>query len=286
MGRRHHKKYESSSSESSCSESESCHSDSEKSYVSESELDEVECKLTKKMERLYCKFLWRLRREPCLMINGSDAHAAMYSNTVHSIPVGEVVPMDIPQYLVNIVFNPLDNSLTVQRDGLYYFSYTVIFDQPCQIAVFVNNIADPSTTVGNNSGATITVGTQLLRLNAGDKVDVRNWKSNSTLTLAFPAAGDQSLSTTNADFTLFKIAPLVTKCGEFPAPFPAPTCPDCVQEPHTPPQSPPHHPKPECHKDNKCEKKFQKLDKNNDGTVSYEEYKKYCEKRRKHHHKH
>lgn len=291
MGRRHHKKYESSSSESSCTESESeySHSCSEKSYVSESELGEVEHKLTKKMERLYCKFLWKLRREPCLFINGSDAHAAMYSNTVHTIPVGSVVPMDFPQYLVNIVYNPLDSSLTVQRDGLYYFSYTVIFDQPCQIAVFVNNVADPSTVVGNNSGATITVGTQLLRLNAGDKVDLRNWKSNSTLTTAFPAAGDQSIATTNADFALFKIAPLVSKCGEFPTPFPTPSCPDCPHEPHTPPpQHPPCPPprphSPDCHKDKKCEKKFNKLDKNDDGVLSYEEYKKYCEKRRKHRH--
>lgn len=291
MGRRHHKKYE-SSSESSCSESESEYScsASEKSYVSDSELEEVECKLTKKMERLYCKFLWRLRREPCLMINGSDAHAAMYSNTNHTVAVGDTVPMDASQFAVNIVFNPVNNSLTVLRDGLYYFSYNIQFDQPCQIAVFINDAPELTAVTGNNSGATTTVGQQLLRLNAGDKVDLRNWKSNSTLHMSFPAAGDQSIATTNADFTLFKIAPLVSKCGEFPAPLPQPTCPECQQEPHTPPQSPPHSPKHEspkkCHKDNKCEKKFEKLDKNNDGVLSYEEYKKYCEKRRKHHRKH
>lgn len=288
MGRRHHKKYESSSS-SSCSESESEYScsDSHKSYVSDSELEEVEHKLTKKMERLYCKFLWRLRREPCLLINGSDAHASMYSTSVHTVAVGDVIPMDNVQYAVNVVFNPLDNSLTVLRDGLYFFSYNVIFDQPCQIAIFVNNVLDTSTINGNNSGSSPTPGQQLLRLNAGDKIDIRNWKSNSSITMAFPAAGDQTLPTTNADFTLFKIAPPVSKCGELPAPFPQSTCPECQQEPHTPPHTPPKPPKPdECQKDNKCEKKFEKLDKNNDGMLSYEEYKKYCEKRRKHHRKH
>lgn len=288
MGRSHYKKHE-SSSESSCSESEYSCSESEKSYVSESELDEVECKLTKKMERLYCKFLWRLRREPCLMINGSDAHASMYSTSVHTIAVGETIPMDNAQYAVNIVFNPLDNSLTVQRDGLYFFAFNIHFDQPCQIAVFVNDIVDTTAITGNNSGSTTTVGQQLLRLNAGDKVDLRNWKSNSSITTSFPAAGDLTLPTINADFTLFKIAPLVTKCGEFPVPFPTPTCQDCEHEPHTPPHSPPHHPHPhhdspkKCHKDKKCEKKFKKLDKNDDGVLSYDEYKKYCEKRRKHH---
>jgi len=295
MGRRHHKKYESSSSESSCTESESeySHSESENSYVSESELGEVENKLTKKMERLYCKFLWRLRREPCLLVNGSDAHAAMYSTSVHIVAVGDTVPMDNVQYSVNIVFNPLDNSLTVQRDGLYFFSYNIQFDQPCQLAVFINNAVNNTAISGNNSGATTTVGQQLLRLNAGDKVDLRNWKSNSSITMSFPASGDQTLPTTNADFTLFKIAPLVDVCGAFPQPFLAPTCPDCQQEPHTPPQSPPHSPKKcspkqspkKCHNhDKKCEKKFKKLDKNDDGVLSYEEYKKQCEKRRRHHH--
>jgi len=95
-------------------------------------------------------------------------------------------------------------------------------------------------------------------------------------------AGDQTIPTTNADFTLFKIAPLISKCGAFQAPFTAPTCPEC-QEEQQPPCPPPRHHSPECHKDKKCEKKFKKLDKNDDGVVSYEEYKKYCEKRRKHH---
>jgi hypothetical protein len=287
MGRHHQKKYESSSSdsESSCSS----HSDSTGSSVSEHELHEVECKLTKKMERLYCKFLWKLRREPCLMINGSDAHAAMYSTSVHTVAVGDTIPMDSAQYAVNIVFNPIDNSLTVQRDGLYFFAYNIQFDQPCQLAVFINDVVDTTAIAGNNSGATTTVGQQLLRLNAGDKVDLRNWKSNSSITTSFPAAGDQTLPTTNADFTLFKIAPLVTKCGNFPEPFLTPTCHECEHEPHTPPHSPPKHCSPKhspkkCHsKDKKCERKFNKLDKNDDGVLSYDEYKKYCEKRHRHH---
>jgi hypothetical protein len=291
MGRRHHRKYESSSSESSCTESESehSHSCSEKSYVSESELDEVEHKLTKKMERLYCKFLWRLRREPCLFINGADAYASMYSTSVHTVAVGDTVPMDFGQDLTNVTFDPLNNSLVVHRSGIYYYNYYISFDQPCQIAVFVNDVVLPSTVTGNNSGANPTSGGQLLFLNVGDKVDLRNWKSNSPLTTTFIASGDISIPTTNADFTLYKIAPLPALCGPTPEPFPAPTCPDCPHEPHTPPhQHPPCPPpvphSPECHKDKKCEKKFKKLDKNDDGVLSYEEYKKYCEKRRKHHH--
>lgn len=212
----------------------------------------------------------------------------MYNTQVETIPIGASVPFQFAQYLVNILHNPGDTFFTVQRNGLYYFSYNIIFDQPCQIAIFINGVLDTSTVTGNNSGANPTVNTQLLRLKAGDTVELRNWKSNSPLTLAFPAAGDQTLQTTNADFTIFKIAPLVEDCGAFPEPFPKPTCP-CDggnEEPCSP--KPPHPPSPpkECKKDRKCRREFEKLDENKDGTLSYEEYKKKCEKRKKHHKKH
>jgi len=290
MGR-HHKKYESSSSSSSESESESCYSsDSSHSSVSESELESelehLEHKFDKKLEKLYCKFLWRLRREPCLLVNGSDAHGNMFNTQVETIPVGAAIPFQYNQVLINITHNAGDDFFTVLRDGLYFFSYNIIFDQPCQIAVFVNGVLDASTVTGNNSGASVTANSQLLRLKAGDIVQLKNWKSNSPLTLAFPAAGDQTLQTTNADFTIFKIAPLVTECGPFPEPFPKPTCEECQEHPPTPPKPPcPPTPPKECKKDKKCRRKFDKMDKNKDGAISYDEFKKSC-KERKHHKKH
>jgi len=298
MGRRHHSKkhYSSSSeSESECSSSDySSGSDSDcsrssrssrssSSSVSEHELHELECRFNKKLEKMYCKFLWRLRREPCLLVNGSDAHGNMYSTIVQTIPVGAAVPFQYNQVLHNITHNPGDSFFTVQRDGLYYFSYNIIFDQPCQIAIFINGVLDGSTVNGNNSGATITSNTQLINLKAGDIVEMRNWKSNSALTLAFPAAGDQTLPTTNADFTIFKIAPNDLICGDTPAPFPNPTCVECQDGEQEPPK-PPCPPK-ECKKDKKCRREFEKMDENKDGTISYEEFKKMCAKKKKHHHK-
>ena len=280
MGRRHHKKYESCSSESSDSESSYC-SESSGSSVSEHELRAVECKLTKKMERLYCKFLWKLRREPCLLVNGSDAHASVYSYTVHSTAPGGNILFDKSQFAINVDYTDGDDFLTVRRTGLYFFSWNAQFNEPCQLGLFVNGVLDPTTVMSNNSGATVTAASQMLRLTTGDVIQLRNLGYN-IITSTLAAAGNPSLQSQNVDFTLFKIAPLVDICGAFPEPFPAPTCPDCVQEPHTPPPCPPCPPKPECNKVTKCENKFNKLDKNNDGVLSYDEYKKYCEKRRKH----
>jgi hypothetical protein len=286
MGRRHHKKYESSSSES--SDSESCYSSSSSgSSVSEHELQEVECKLNKKMERLYCKFLYKLRREPCLLVNGSDAHASVYSYTVHSTAPGGNVEFDKSQYAVNVDYTDGDDFLTVRRTGLYFFSWNAQFNEPCQLGIYVNGVLDATTVMSNNSGATVTAASQMLRLTTGDVIQIRNL-GNNIITSTLAAAGNPLLQSQNFDFTLFKISPNRDVCGAFPEPFTMPTCPDCPQEPHTPPHSPPKphcSPKhsPKCNKDNKCEKKFKKLDKNDDGVLSYEEYKKQCEKRRRHH---
>jgi hypothetical protein len=289
MGRRHHKKYESSSSESSCTESESEYScSSSGSSVSEHELREVEHKLTKKMERLYCKFLWKLRREPCLLVNGSDAHASVYSYTVHSTTPGGNIVFDKSQYAVNVDYTDGDDFITVRRTGLYFFSWNAQFNEPCQLGLFVNGVLDATTVMSNNSGATVTAASQMLRLTTGDVIQIRNL-GNNIITSTLAATGNPLLQSQNFDFTLFKIAPLIDICGAFPEPYPAPTCPDCPQEPHTPPPHhppcpPPHPHSPKCNKDKKCEKKFNKLDKNDDGMLSYDEYKKYCEKRRKHNH--
>ena len=177
MGRRNHsKKHYSSSSE---SESE-CHSDyssgsdsdcsrssrSTSSSVSEHEIHELECRFNKKLEKQYCKFLWRLRREPCLFVNGCDAYGSVYNQAVETIAIGDAIPFQFNHNMLNITHNAGDDFVTVLRDGIYYYEFNITFDQPCQIAVFVNCILDPTTVIGNNSGATMTVASQLLTLKA------------------------------------------------------------------------------------------------------------------------
>jgi hypothetical protein len=303
MGRRHSKRYETSSSESESSYS----SDSSRSSVSESELDEVECKLTKKIEGLYCKILWNLRREPCLMLNGSDAHATVYSNTIHTTLPGANVVFDLAQYATNVDYNNGDDYLIVRRTGLYYFAWTATFNEPCQLAIFINTVLDPTTVISNNSGATVTAETQMLRLLNGDRIELRNIGSN-TLTSANSSVGN-GLASQNVDFTIFKIAPNRDVCGPFPIPFEKGRCCDNVEKwncadknhdgqisaceekdynkgNHSKPCSRPSSPPPPCAKEDKCEKKFEKLDCNKDGQLSLEEYKKGCEKRKhKHHHR-
>jgi hypothetical protein len=303
MGRRHTKRYETSSSESESSYS----SDSSRSSVSESDLDEVECKLTKRIEGLYCKILWNLRREPCLMVNGSDAHGSVYSNTFHTTPSGGNIVFDLSQYATNVDFTNGADFLVVQRTGLYFFSWTATFNEPCILGLYVNTVLDPTTVVANNSGATVTVGCQLIRLLSGDKIELRNLGLNP-LTSAPPAV-NPTFITQNVDFTIFKIAPNRDVCGDFPIPFEKGRCCDnvekwncadknrdnqisaCEEKDYNKEYKKPcsrsrTHSPPPCVKDDKCEKKFEKLDCNKDSQLSLEEYKKGCEKRKHKHHRH
>ena len=73
----HKKKYASSSSSSSSSRSSYSSSSSNSSYASD--VEELEYKLTKKIEKLYCKFLWNLRREPCLIAFEKSPKASKFN---------------------------------------------------------------------------------------------------------------------------------------------------------------------------------------------------------------
>ena len=186
------------------------------------------------------------------------------------------------------------------------------FNEPCQLGLFINTVLDPTTVVSNNSGATITSGSQMLRLLTGDRIELRNL-GNNIITSTLAAAGNPLLQSQNVDLTIFKIAPNRDVCGDFPIPFEKGRCCDNVEKwnladvnqdgqisaceekqyhrdhecPPPPPCPPvPCPPKP-CNKDDKCEKKFEKLDCNKDAQLSLEEYKKGCEKRKhKHHRRH
>jgi hypothetical protein len=221
----HKKKYASSSSSSSSSRSSYSSSSSESSYASD--VEELEYKLTKKMDKLYCKFLWNLRREPCLLLNGSDAHASVYSYTAHTIVPGANLIFDESQYAVNIDYNNGDDFIVVRRNGLYYFSWSATFNEPCQLGLYVNGVLNPTTVVSNNSGATVSASSQMLRLVTGDRIEIRNLGYNN-ITSTAAAAGNPSLQSQNVDFTLFKIAPNADLCGPFPVPFEHGKCCDDV----------------------------------------------------------
>jgi hypothetical protein len=146
-------------------------------------------------------------------------------------------PREIPiDYAINYSTNALvknmyhrqgDNYALVEKSGLYDISVDNITDEPAQWTVFINNIPEPTVIFGRESGAARVHVRQILKLNHGDKVDIRNHTSNAgTLHSAVNPGGNYP--GINKSFSLILLTP---------------TC-----EPETKPHC---EPKPDCKKD-KC----------------------------------
>jgi len=147
------------------------------------------------------------------MVNGSDAYGSFYSMQPQTI-----VPLEFVyfQYEHNVQYLELDTtkkSIKILIPGMYMLHITAQFDQPCQVAFFINDTVDATTVTASNSGAHIVTVHQLFNLNANDLISFRNYISNVTLTTSIPASGS-IIDSQNIDFTINRIAPL-----------PNPTCP-------------------------------------------------------------
>ena len=189
-------------------------------YV-EDKLEKLETKLCKntrldrKWRLKYRTVVERLRREKCLMVNGSDAYGSFYSTAPQSITPNSSAIFDHGMNVLNLQFTPGTSDIKILRSGMYTLHITAQFDQPCQVAFFVGNTPDLTTVTASNSGAHIVTVHQILRLNANDIVSFRNYISTITITTSLPASG-LITDSQNIDFTLWRIAPLPEACCALP----------------------------------------------------------------------
>ena len=142
---------------------------------------------------------------------------------------GDNIIFDEQQYATNVDYTNGSDFLIVRRTGLYYFAWAATFNEPCQLAMYINGVVNLSTVISNNSGATVTAASQMLRLVSGDRIELRNTGLNS-ITTANPAVGSAGYQSQNVDLTLFKIAPNLDVCGPFPIPFEHGRCCDDVEK--------------------------------------------------------
>ena len=167
--------------------------------------------LDKKWRLKYRTVVERLRKEKCLMVNGCDAYGSFYSFTPQSIAPNSSVVFEAHTNVLNLQFVDGTTNIQVLRAGIYNLNITCQFDQPCQVAFFVNGNPDLTTVTASNSGAHIVTVHQLLSFNVGDFVSFRNYISNVTITTSIPASG-LIANSQNVDFTMYRIAPLPEPC--------------------------------------------------------------------------
>ena len=151
------------------------------------------------------------------MVNGSDAYGSFYCTTPQSILPNDYIVFENMINVLNLSFEENKREIKIAIPGIYTFNITAQFDQPCQVAIFINDVPDLATVTASNSGAHIVTVHQLLSLKAGDLVSFRNYISNVTLTTSIPASGT-ILPSQNVDLTIYRIAPLPEPCCLPPIP--------------------------------------------------------------------
>jgi len=195
--------------------------------IVKAEVKPVECKVEKKFECYYEKFRNYLLCKEWLQVAGSPAYLSMTGASGQQINVNDSI-----SYSTNILDKDIWHQqgrdwIEIQKSGIYDIFVDNITDEPAQLTIFVNNNPNLSTVFGRDSGAARTLMRQLIKLNKGDKVQVRNYTSHpGTIYSAIHAGGN--LVGVNKQFALFLLTP---------------TC-----EPHMPP------PAPQVKSGDKCKK--------------------------------
>lgn len=182
----------------------------------QNEIEKLNCKLKenelndKKFRLKYKTIVHRLRREKCLMVNGSDAYGTFYSTSAQTVKPNESVKFEKKVSSLNLKLRSNGSGIKVLREGVYVFNITAMFDQPCQVALFINDDPELSTVTASNNPSNTVVIYQVIKLYENDFISLRNYLSSSDITTTLPTSGLIPCSV-NVDFTLHRIAPLPEK---------------------------------------------------------------------------
>jgi hypothetical protein len=140
------------------------------------------------------------------MANGSDAYGAFFSISVRTYNAGDKIIFENSNNVLNLTFTPETGDIMIERDGIYFYTFTGQFNESSQLTVFVNEEPFLDTTTSSNSGTHPIKLHQLLKVKKGDIVSVRDYSSNTPITTAINASGTIT-PTQNIDFVLWRIAP-------------------------------------------------------------------------------
>lgn len=182
------------------------------------------CDIKNKTNKLdYETIVKRLRKEKYLMVNGADSYGMFYSFTPQIIDPNNQIILEKQTNILNLCFVDGTSSIKILRSGIYVVNLTCRFEQPGQIALFINDNPELSSlTATNNQFNQITIH-QILNLQRCDLLSIRNYLSTNPLTTALPTNGLIPESK-NISLNLWKIAPEPDKCALPPKQNKEPWC--------------------------------------------------------------
>jgi len=166
-------------------------------------------------DRLYRMFKKYLLEDDRLSIQGCSTYFYISSSVSQTLNLEDHVIFNLSGASKNTLFKTGTDNITVLRDGVYKLSFDLQAKQPSQFTIFVNDEAIESTIAGTDSGSGQVSIRQLVSLNAGDIITVKNHSSflNPVITTMNPGG---ILSGLNVVFCGKRIAQLYKKKSLMP----------------------------------------------------------------------
>ena len=148
------------------------------------------CKLNKYYKKTYNLFREYLLNNKCLQVEGSSSLFSLVSDSHQKITNGVSVDWTTNQLLRNVHHTQGKPEIVIEQDGIYDIFFDILTNEPSQLTLFINGVADLSTTFGRESGGARCLMRQFIKLNKCDVLTVRNYESHSTtLTTSINAGG-------------------------------------------------------------------------------------------------
>ena len=167
----------------------------------------VPCKVAEHYKCYYEKFKQYLLSKCRLQIAGSPAYLSVTCDVTQKINLNDLLHFSTELISRNIDFIPGGNNFVIKQDGVYDVFADISVNEPCQITVFVNGVADSSTTFGRDSGGARTLLRQFMALKKGDVISLRNYSSHINTFHISENAGGNFIGQ-NAMFMLFMLSNL------------------------------------------------------------------------------
>jgi hypothetical protein len=176
----------------------------------EKKLNKVEDAIENKVFKgIYQKLKYKLRRNGCLYVNGSDAFAFAWAKKAQVIEAGEPIIFECANTILNVDFKSNTGAFHICRDGIYSFEVAVVVDVSGAVAFAINDVVVPSTITNLIPGQQVVL-QGILPLKKGVCVKTLNYDLSGGAVLTTAA---QPFDAINASFTLQRIAPWTKKFG-------------------------------------------------------------------------
>ena len=163
------------------------------------------CKLNNYHKKSFEKFRAYVLHQKCLSVVGSSANALYLTDTAQYSNLEEALTLQTNALQNNIAHIQGTPSCKILQDGIYELGAELLFDQPAQLTIYVNNVPEASTISGRDGGAGKLLVRQLLKLMKNDVLTIVNHTSTA-INISTSANSGGNLVGSNIIFSLIRLS--------------------------------------------------------------------------------